>query len=827
MTFTAKQIADALGKPRQWAQWHLREVDPDGTKAARGNQADAWSFERMPEKLRLRLEAEAKRQNCRSVEILLTMPRQRYKPAVSWNDACKDDKTKAHMLRDALKTWLERRNDLSLSKADLVARGLADYKATFGYSISAKFWWELFTRTIRRDNTAEDWNREEIYLPDNTQEEPAPEDVVLEAIPDDFADLDEYIRGCSNRQDPSKFERAGLWSLVCEKFDSLVSAGESEKCAGRRIRQFLFTAAKFLAPSRHALRMAFERQLVSRVAAGTVAVQDDRQSNGDVADYPRTDIKRLRWSAVFRNGCRIDAAWREEYAQLSEYTRLRHPACVKCPRALYAKVNRLHVDALFAKAQGHSKLRHLIGGVKRDATGIPSMARWVLDDWTSNIEVLMIYRDGTFSLIQPQIITVMDFASRKWIGWAMANVGAPSAELVCAAWVDAATRHGTPRSGWLENGLVFGTSLNVNGKVDEEGRTVVAGLGQFGCTIRHFRKRSPTSKGELEKSFDLIQYKMERHPGYGGRLQMKDASEDFKKQQRAVQNLISQKNWDIDAAKKHRYTYEEFERVMNKMIKEYNDTHQHKGHLKGLSPNEAFEAMRDPHIQPVKFDSRMGWLLANERYRVTVTASGVKKSDGGPLHHYGRPIQVRGDELHGRIGEEFWAIINRRDASSVTFMALDFTQTFTIPVCQVVDADEVRIATGESVLAAELKKIGGIERAVGAELRELKAEFGDVQQDLLAAIRSETNALSGPAVEEGTRSVILNSRIDKSVEKMAAQRKALDDKRGQNRGTKTKARRLGVPIEVVGDDAQARRALELRAQARRESPLVETPESTE
>jgi len=37
------------------------------------------------------------------------------------------------------------------------------------------------------------------------------------------------------------------------------------------------------------------------------------------------------------------------------------------------------------------------------------------------------------------------------------------------------------------------------------------------------------SKSELEKSFDLIQRRMEKHPGYTGRLQMVDAPEEFKR----------------------------------------------------------------------------------------------------------------------------------------------------------------------------------------------------------------------------------------------------------------------------------------------------------
>ena len=737
-------------------------------------------------------------------------------------------------MRDALRPWLARQHDAGLSSTELETRGVEDYKRAFGHAITARYWRELFTRTIRRDGGFQEWNRLEIYLADRLTAKPAPAGMVKQALndlaaesqPEAFADLENYIAACVNPHDPSEPERVGLWALALRKFAELVQAGASEKSSGRRLRNFLFARAKFLAPTRNALRMAFERKLEQWQRDNPHCLDDGRAANGERPEYPSKDVRRVRHSAAIKNGGRIDAAWREEYSQLSEYTRQRHPRARRCPDAFYRVVNRERVDALAARVQGRRTLRRMIGGVKRQASGIPTMARWTVDDWTSNIVVLYVNQNGTFSLIQPQIITVMDFASRKWVGWSMANMKAPSAELVCTAVLDGFRRHGVPKKLCVENGYVFGKSLNVNGKVDDQGRTIVAGLSKYGCTVHHFDKMSPTSKGELEKSFDLFQRGMERYPGYGGRQQMRDASEDFKREQMLIQRMINAENWDLATAKESRMTYDEFVEEMRLLIEKYNATPQH-GHLDGLSPNEAFDSLADKSDPPIKFDNQLEWLLANEHYRVRVVAGGVEKVSGGPLRHYGRPIQVRGGDLPNRIGQELWALVDRLDDSIITFMTLDFRSTFTVETCRNPSADEHRIVSGTSVLAAEKRKIGQHERAVDDEFKALKTEFGNPRRDLLAQIRGESKALPGVA-DETTRRVILNSRIEASAEQMQAQRQAITEKRQQNTQNKARARRQGIPAALVDDDAQSRRALELLGDLTPPAPArVESMEESE
>lgn len=820
-TYTHAQLAAAGSLKRQAVQWHLRNVEPaTREKPMRGNFAAAWTLAQLPPALWQHLSSEASRQNCRGIneaekiQTLLAMPRTRWQPPLALDKICDHDLKAATKLREALSPWLIRQHDPKLNRADLRAAGLNDYQSIFGNRITPRYWDGLFARTVRRDRGFEDWNNLALYLPECPKAKAAPADVVSQALAADFADLENFINGCGNPHDPTKDERAGLWKLALVKHAELIRAGQLEKSAGRRVREFLFARAPFLSASRDALRKVFEQRLANGIA-------DLRAGNGDRAEYPSADIRRVRHSAVRKNGNRIDAAWREEYPLLSEYTRQRHPGRPrKCPRAFYQLVNREKVDALYARTQGKRPLRKMVGSVTRNATGIPAMARWAMDDWTSNIQVvltkpdgsLVLDQDGKPSLIQPQIITVMDFASRKWVGWAMSTDKGPTAELVCEAATDGFRRHGVPRKLFEENGFVFKKSLNVNGKADDQGRMIVAGLAQYGCTLHNFEKMSPTSKGELEKSFDLIQRLMERHPGYAGRLQILDASEDFKREERLI------RSGKLPADKIPRHTYAAFFQVMRDLIAEYNATPQH-GHLNGLCPNEAFEVLKDPSNPPIQFDTRLEWMLANEKYIVTVGAGGVR------FRHYGRKIEVRGGELPQHVGEELRVLVPRRDPSMVTFMSLDFRNPFTVETCQQPSADESRIVSGSSVLGRELGKIAEHMRAVDTELKDLTAEFGNPRHDLLAQYRAGSTALAD--VNGTTRRVILNARIESSVEQMHTQRAAIKADRREKTVTKNKAVRAGIPVAMVRNDARSRRAIELAEEAASEASRFESSQEIE
>jgi hypothetical protein len=778
-----------------------------------GNEAAAWTVNQLPAPLRKSLEAVTTKRRYRTIEALLGIPPRRWQPVIPLNDVCETDILKATKLREALKPWLIQQHDPNLSAAELEGLAVKDYRRAFGNEIKPRYWRELFKRTLHRDNGLEDYDRLGIYLPDRLSRKDAPSAIVSEALVADFADLESCIAQCTNPQAPTKDECDSVWKLALVKFKELVSGREPEKLAARRVRQFLFARAPFLATSRDALWIAFKRKLSAlKSANGDVkALRDGREKNGKRVVIPAVDIDRLRASAGISNGARINAAWREEYLHLSETTRARYPDPFKCPAKVYELVNRRIVDVLHARHHGGKRaVRKMIGGLHGDRwANIPAMHSWALDDVTSNIEVAFKNPDGSTSLILPQIIAVMDSASRKWVGWSISTDKAPTAGLVCGAALDGFRKSNIPKQLWVENGWVFGRSLLVNGKEDDQGRTIVAGLAQYGCTVHHFGKMNPQAKAELERSFEAIQRLMERHPGYTGRHQMLDAPDEFKREQRLI-------NSGKIEATKSRYTFEEFkDKVMPKLISEYNSTPQF-GHLKGLSPNEAFIALANPNDPPIEYDPKLEWIFSNEKTIVTVEPGGVRF----PHRSSGRTIRVRGGRLVNMAGQELWAFVEREDPSMVTFMNLDFSDPFTMEVCRTPSARQSSMAPGSEDLGIEIGKIREHERAVDDEYKRLLEGYGNPRRKLLDEIRNQPAPDISSTITDGVRRVpVMSGRLAASAEQMQQQRGEIREQKNQKArrtaANKNKARRLDIPSVMVGDDEQSRRALELLGESPR------------
>jgi hypothetical protein len=589
-----------------------------------------------------------------------------------------------------------------------------------------------------------------------------------------------------------------VWVLALQKYKALACAGVPEKRAARLVRQFLAARAPFLAPTPNALRKIFVYKLekLNKNNGDLRALGDARKTNGRRVEIPATEIDKLRHAAWAECGGRINMAWKTKYHQLSEATRIHYPDQFNCPAKVYELVSRELVDAMHTRHTGGKRaVRRLIGGIERDWSMLPAMHSWVIDDVTSNIEVSHKNPDGSTSLILPQIIAVMDIGSRKLVGDSISTDKGPTAGLVCDAVLAAFRKNNIPKQLGVEHGWVFGKSLLINGKEDADGRTIVAGLAQYGCTVHHFGKMNPTAKAELERSFEAIQRLMEKHPGYTGRHQMLDAPDEFKREQRLINS------GKVDATK-FRYTFEEFKVVMAQLIAEYNSTPQH-GHLKGLSPNEAFLAMADPNDPPSEYHPKLEWLFSNEKSIVQVTGGGVRFTHRSSR----RTIRVRGGRLANPnlIGKELWAWVDRKDPSMVTFMDLDFANPFTIETCQTPSAREHSMAPGSGILGKEIAKIREHERAVDEEYHRALNNHGNPRRQLLAEIRGQTSPVQPTNAAGPRRRTVVNGQLAESVQQMKRQREQIRAAKKQVQHQRSQAQRLlrrtGI---VMSESAQAK-----------------------
>src|SRR6185437_14103272 len=501
--FTVSQIARALGKSRQHAQRMLRGCAPAGTVIVGGNPANVWKVSDLPKAVNDAMAARATSLEYASVAELFVRPVTQWKPSVPLNkisQRCIDAATK---LQRALRRALVLQDNIHVSRIEREKLGLEDYLKEFAEVITDRYLRKLIKRTMDRDGGAANWERIEIYLPEKPELKRAPAQIVTRLAPE-LCGLHEFVSTVKN---PNLYQQESTWALAFAAYKQLKLSGVPAKRAARHVRGLLANSAAFLAPSRDALLKAFNRRLQNFEASGgdCRAVLSRRVDNGErieINDDLKRDLECLRASAAFANGGRVDAAWREKYPDLSEQIRNRWPFSMEAPRKIHELLVREKVDALTARhMRGKLTVRRMIGGVERSWESVPSMHEWVMDDMTSNIEVTRQLRDGTWELFLPQIVAALDSASRKFVGWAISSDKGPTAELVCAAALDGFKTHGVPSSIGVENGFVFGNALNINGKSDDQGRTIVAGLAQYGCTIRHFDKMNPTSKAELEKAF--------------------------------------------------------------------------------------------------------------------------------------------------------------------------------------------------------------------------------------------------------------------------------------------------------------------------------------
>jgi hypothetical protein len=729
--YTATEISRASGSiSRQGVAKLLLDIPATGVRVVSGNQeTPGWSFESLPEALRNRLEADARRQGYRNAETLLATPPARYTSPVPLREIAEDVQNQAATLRGVLAPVLR---DSSLAAAERDARIVARYGDAFGHVITADYARKLYQRTLDRDAGVGDWGRLDIYLPDNPRRKDAPAwTETASRLADTLPALESRLASIAMPANPPKAVVRSVWHVAFEEYTRLVSAGAPEHYVARIVREFLHQRAPFMPRHRDTLLKSWNEKLARWLAREGMpgALVDLRCNNGREVTIPEADISRLRWSAQTKTSGRLDEAWREEYEHLSESTRAHGAKHGRCPRVVVRACNREIITGLVARRQGKRYLDNLLGNITRDLANVPAMHAWVMDDMTCNIEVFVINSDGSTSLRLIQLIAVLDVGSRKIVGWSASLDEAPNSKLVSRAFLDAVRRtRKVAHHVYLENGWVFGRSSHVVGKYNESGDVIIAGLAECGCQVHHFDPQSPTSKGELEKTFDLLQRRMERHPGYTGRVQRFDASEQFRKEQIEMRRKSNPR----DPAT-CRYDFPQAIRAIEKIIVEHNATPQVHGALKGMSPDQAFLTRQDNVNKAIWLPPKLHWMLADKQ-RVTVKLSGVQFS------YFGEKIRVRGGKLASadRIGREFWAVIDSRTSDCVTFMSLDFSDVFTEPLRPVVHHDESESAPDSGALAKEYETKAAMRGVVEDLYQGLINRHGDPRKELLRQAQEET-----------------------------------------------------------------------------------------
>ncbi|MGA2028549.1 MAG: hypothetical protein ABSG87_00535 [Verrucomicrobiota bacterium] len=676
----------------------------------------------MPAPLRERLAAEALQQRCRTIEDLLSMPRKQWQPNIPLDKICDADIQIATKLRAALKPWLIEQHDPNLSAAELERRGAEDYRRAFGNRITARYWRKLFMRTLRRDNGAEEWNRLEIYLPDRLKQKNAPSAIVSKALAEDFAEIESFIAGCTNPHAPNKTERAGIWTLALEKFTSLVNAGESEKCAARRVRQFLFARASFLAASRDSLRKAFERKLeaLKNSNGDAKALRDGRAENGVRFELPENDRDLLIHRSVFYYRGDIAPAWRdllrkgfslevvERYAGQSQ-NKSHVPASVMDSVAP-------EVEILTVMHRGPRAFDSIKGHVTRNYDGIYSLQCISGDDFTLNTYFYIPDGNGWFQLTRGQVILFIDFRSLRILGWALEPRKSYSSLTIRSLCTHVFGEFGVPEVLYFELGLWRSASL-LKGKTDPFDFTEISqGLREFGIQFKHAVR--PRTKA-VERIGGMFQNIAEAEPGYCGRMEMKDAPESLRKQKAEV---LARKVHPS----KYFYSFDQWNHRIGELVKQYNAEAQQGHILAGMSPEKAFEAYLNPTDPPMQFNAAMRYLLAHDKRLARVTLNGVTIQIGKQKFNY------RGQEIAHLVGREVLAWFDPENPETIVVTNPDRSNPICVTRSENPNALESLIAPQSGTLGRELSRIEGQASHMKTRFNVVKAKFPLPQRILLA-----------------------------------------------------------------------------------------------
>ncbi len=776
---SAARIALALGRTRQAVARALASTRPDGCAIAAGASVAAWSFAALPAAMQSELESAAQGRGQRNAESLLASPGAPWQPPLALADIAPACLEKASKLQRALARALERRNDATISAADLERIGLEDYTREFGHAISARALRSHLKRVLDRDAGASNFNRLEIYLPERPGRKAAPKPALSFAIEAEFQPLRDTLATFTNPAAPNASEKSLLWLRVLETYGEQLSAGKAPKKARRMLLKFMERAAPFLVSPgsssiANSLRVNFQRKYDRWINGGhgAAALADGRKENSGRWRGPalsEADLDAVKSHAAINCGGRISQAWREllERNLLSESLAsyyVNNPASKSyVPRRIRDLVK--HEVAMLEDIHHGPRQDKLNGAhISRDWSAVHSLDWFQADDATLPIYYFEPDGNGWFNLMRGQTLLMIDLRSTRILGFVLISERTYNAAAIRTLTTKVCDEYGLPARGFYYENGIWKSSKLLKGSADDAlswGETEM-GLREFGLKFRH--ARLPRAK-PVEGIMGAVQNLMEGLPGYVGR------NEQIEKFER-VQTLMGQVKARKLDPQGHFMDREQWIDELGRLAEAYNSTRQDGKMCAGLSPDEAFEKCRNLADPPIQFSAQCRYLLAHHKRPVVVTSNGITLRFGKQAFNYRNAAtgNLRGQNVLAWFNPEMPEILTVTDMNRQN------------PFCVSRSPDVPAMDASPEILEQEYARIA----AHGSHARErykiLKAKNPITFRPMLA---------DRATVELGAE--------------IGQQREALETVRREDERMETKGRRMSNKLGMVGPPEKLRR----------------------
>lgn len=755
--FTIARIAGLLGCDRKTVREQFAATATEAAQATmvKGQVAKAWRVADMPATIQERLGTVAKAEGFAGIETMLAKGRGRWMPPVPLGKISPAQIQAAQKRCRTLAPAIRANRDLSVS--EIVNEAAVHWKRSAGYEVdSERTLRRWIDRAMERDRGYEEWERWALYLDDQVTEVPTADERIpaVSPVAERTRDALEHI---TNPGAPTDAEREQVWVAAMTDADALEQLGVDAAASQKLILECLEGSRVPMAANREALRVAYRRKRAAWCAGGATpsAIADKRAIRNSERRFKLPDRDHLLLLRYY-NGCGdLASAFRLAMKNrvLSESTLARFAAEPHDKSHVPHSIRQAlasDILAIDARKLGPRAAAMNCGYLDRDPSGIEPGDWWEADDLTPPIY----YWDESqepFFFGRGQILMMRDFRSWNILGYCLISARGYNARAIRQLITICHDKHGLPRHGFhFERGM-WERARILKGTVSDQDQSIPIeemelGLREFGLHFHH--THSPRAK-MIERTFGLLQNKMEKLPGYCGRDERRDCPE-----------RVSEQKADVYSGRVHPSTYfmhrDQWIAELDRLVAEFN-AERHGPRTKwipGQSPAEKYAKRTVSDVIHLSADFRH--LLASHRLPVKVTANGIKLPPGLGGGRY------RGEATGKIIGQRVLAWVDPDDLSSITITDLDRQNPRIVEVARPVAA----MADDPSELAAAAANLQAHNSHGNTVFRAVRSDVGSdafrpvVVDQHTAALGQEFRAQKAAHQEARREAATLSQRFD-------------------------------------------------------------------